>query len=236
VTTRLGFLIPPANPTIEPEMNALAPPGVTVHFSRMVIQEGGGGLEGQEERNRTQLAHLDETADLLIKVKPAVMMMAHAAMSYTLGRKGEAELMARMEQKYATRVSTAFAGVLAALEALGVKRVALGAPYAEGIMLKGKALLEEHGFEVVSAAVLPHGGNIYDLNAGHAAELARLIDRPEADAIYLSGLGLPTIAVLERLERDQGKPVISAATAMMWHALRLAGVPARVPGYGRLLA
>lgn len=213
----------------------MAPPGVTVHFSRMVIQEGGGGLEGQEERNRTQLQHIDQTADLLIKVKPDVMLMAHAAMSYTLGRAGEAELTARMQEKYKTRVSTAFAGVVAALQGLGVTRIALGAPYAEGIMLKGKALLEEHGFEVVSAAVLPHGGNIYDLTAEHAAELARLIDRPDAQAIYLSGLGLPTIDVIDRLERDLGKPVVSAATAMMWHALRLAGVRKAVPGYGRLL-
>ena len=33
---RLGFLIPPGNPTVEPEMIAMAPPGVSVHFSRSV--------------------------------------------------------------------------------------------------------------------------------------------------------------------------------------------------------
>ena len=29
---RLGFLVPPGNPTVETEMIALAPEGVTVHF------------------------------------------------------------------------------------------------------------------------------------------------------------------------------------------------------------
>jgi maleate isomerase len=38
------------------------------------------------------------------------------------------------------------------------------------------------------------------------------------------------------LEQDTGKPVISAASAMMWHALRTAGVQHRFTGYGRLLA
>ena len=30
---RIGFLVPPGNPTAEPEMMRLAPPGVTVHFT-----------------------------------------------------------------------------------------------------------------------------------------------------------------------------------------------------------
>ena len=32
--TRLGFLLPPGNPTIEPEMIALAPAGVSLHTTR----------------------------------------------------------------------------------------------------------------------------------------------------------------------------------------------------------
>jgi maleate isomerase len=38
------------------------------------------------------------------------------------------------------------------------------------------------------------------------------------------------------MERDLGKPAVSAAAAMMWNALRLAGVSDPVPGFGRLLA
>jgi maleate isomerase len=33
--TRIGFLLPPGNPTVEPEMAELTPPGVSVHFTRM---------------------------------------------------------------------------------------------------------------------------------------------------------------------------------------------------------
>ena len=46
---------------------------------------------------------------------------------------------------------------------------------------------------------------------------------------------MPTIATLEKMERDLGKPVVSAAAAMMWHALRVAGVNEPISGYGRLL-
>ena len=78
---RIGFMIPPGNPTIESEMPVMAPAGVSVHFSRMVAPGEGGTLDGQEDRNRSQIAHIDETADLLAKVKPDVMVLAHTASS-----------------------------------------------------------------------------------------------------------------------------------------------------------
>ena len=46
---------------------------------------------------------------------------------------------------------------------------------------------------------------------------------------------MPTIAELEAMERDLGKPVVSAAAAMMWNALRIVGERAPISGFGRLL-
>jgi maleate cis-trans isomerase len=53
--------------------------------------------------------------------------------------------------------------------------------------------------------------------------------------VLLSGTGLPTLDVLEPLERDLAKPVISSVQASFWQALRLAGVRQAIPGFGRLL-
>jgi maleate isomerase len=39
---RLGFLVPPGNPTVETEMIELAPNGVSLHFQRMVARGVGG--------------------------------------------------------------------------------------------------------------------------------------------------------------------------------------------------
>ena len=61
-----------------------------------------------------------------------------------------------------------------------------------------------------------------------AAAIGRQVDHPEAEAIFLSGVGMPTLDALRPLEDDTGKPVISAASAMMWHALRTAGVNTKV--------
>jgi maleate isomerase len=232
---RLGFLVPPGNPTVEPEMIALAPPGVSVHFNRMVARGTPGAPDGQNERNRMMVDNIDISIEMLALVRPDVIVLAHTATSYHLGRSGEAELLARLEQATGTRVVTAFGAVRQAFERLGVRKLALSAPYSRETTLQGKAHLEAHGIEVVNFANLPDVTNIYDETAERAYRLARMVDSAAAEAVFLTGTGMPTLSVLDPLEQDLGKPVVSSASAMMWHALRLAGVRQQIPGYGRLL-
>jgi maleate cis-trans isomerase len=232
---RLGFLLPPGNPTIEPELMALVPAGVSLHFHRMVAHGATGSLDGQEARNRMMIDHLGQSVELLAMVKPDVIVIAHTATSYTLGIEGEAALLARLAAASGRRIVTAFGSVAAGLQRLGAERVALGAPYSAETTEEGKAHLEAHGFRVVSHDNLKGVTNIYDETAERAYALARSVDRPEAEAVFLSGTGMPTLPVLEMLEADLGKPVISSNLAMMWHALRIAGVGEKIAGYGRLL-
>ena len=232
---RLGFLVPPGNPTVEAEMIALAPEGVSVHFHRMVARGMGGSLDGQSERNQMMIDNIDGSIELLAMVEPEIIVVAHTATSYYLGRGGEADLVARLERSTGRRIVTAFGSVVGALECLGVRKLALGTPYSAEVTVQGKAHLEAHGFEIANFANLQGIDNIYDTTAEQAYRLARLVDADEAEAVFLSGTGMPTVTVLEMLEQDLGKPVISSASAMMWHALRLAGVGQPISGYGRLL-
>ena len=52
---RIGVLLPPGNPTVEPELWSMAPAGVSLHFGRLETPAsvGKAGLaEGMEERTR----------------------------------------------------------------------------------------------------------------------------------------------------------------------------------------
>lgn len=233
---RLGFLLPPGNPTVEPEMIALMPAGVSLHFHRMGAGEGvPGALDNQDERTRAMIDSLDASVALLALVKPDIISIAHTATSYYLGREREAALLARLGEASGSRVVTAFGAVAAALERLGVRRIALGAPYSAATTAQGRAHLEAHGFTVTRAENLKGVANIYDETAERAYQLARSVDTAEAEAVFLTGTGMPTLPVLDMLEQDLGKPVISSASAMMWHALRRCGVHQPIAGYGRLL-
>ena len=233
---RLGFLVPPGNPTVEFEMMALAPPGVSLHFHHMDAGDGvPGALDNQDQRTRAMIDSLDNAAALLALVKPDIIVIAHTATSYYLGSEREAALLARLGKSCGVGIATAFACVAASLERLGVQRVSLGAPYSAETTAQGKAHLEKSGFTVVRAQNLQGVTNIYDETAERAYQLARSVDVPEAEAVFLTGTGLPTLPVLQMLEQDLGKPVLSSASAMMWYALRRCGVRQPIAGYGRLL-
>jgi maleate isomerase len=232
---RIGFLVPPGNPTVEPEMMELAPPGVSLHFTRMNAEGPAGTHTGQEERNLSQVASVPDGVKLLSMVSPNVIVMAHTATSYTLGQGLEATLVERMEALSGARFITAFGSVLEALAHLGARRIAYATPYSAEMTARGKQHLERCGLEVVSSGHLSNVRSIYEETSERAYTIARQVDHPDADVIFLSGVGMPTLDALKPLEEDTGKPVISAASAMMWHALRTAGVRCRIEGYGRLL-
>jgi maleate isomerase len=165
---------------------------------------------------------------------PQVIVLVHTATNYTLSREAEAGLVRRQEAARGTRFVTAFGSVPEALNGLGVRRIAYATPYGAHLTERGRAHLALHGFDVVGVARLEGVRIIYEEIAELAYAVGRQADRPEAEAVFLSSTGMPTLTMLQVLEDDLGKPVISASSAVMWNALRIAGVSSPRPGYGHL--
>src|SRR5689334_14979668 len=81
---RIGMLVPAGNPTVEPECYRVAPSGVTVHFSRLGtpgVTGITGGADGMEARTRAYLDGLPDALSVLRPVEPAVIVLAHTAVS-----------------------------------------------------------------------------------------------------------------------------------------------------------
>lgn len=64
--------------------------------------------------------------------------------------------------------------------------------------------------------------------------LARAADSPEAQAVMLPGTALHTAAFLPELEKELGKPVLTANQVTVWEALRLTDRRVNAPGLGAL--
>ena len=65
--------------------------------------------------------------------------------------------------------------------------------------------------------------------------MAKEVAHPESEAIFISCVTLHTIEIIEALEHDLGKPIITSNQVTMWNLLKLAGVNEKIEGYGQLL-
>jgi maleate isomerase len=235
--TRIGVLVPAGNPTVEPELYRMAPASVTLHFARLDATAGApGAADGMERRTLAYLDSLPAATRSLAAVRPSVVVLAHTAVSYLTGFTQEPALVDRLTALAGTPAVTAARAILAALAHLGVRRIALATPYPEVIGAAGRRYWEAAGLEVVAHHQLDDIANIYEETEARAYALARQADVPSAEAVLISGTGLPTAGIVEVLERDLGKPVVTSQTASLWQALRVVGIDPRVHGYGRLLA
>src|SRR3984893_19579431 len=104
----------------------------------------------------------------------------------------------------------------------------------------GKAMVDfmaMSGFTVVHSEVVGFVASIELSRVGRekAYELGRRTDRPDADVIVMPGGNWPAMNVVERLERELGKPVLANNAVSLCAALRLLKRPDSIPGYGRLL-
>jgi maleate isomerase len=168
-------------------------------------------------------------------VKPDAVVLAHTAVSYLSRYAGEPALVARLRDLAGPRAFTAAGAIDAALRHLGIRRLALATPYPDAISAAGLAYWQAAGFDVVAHRRLDTP-NIYAENEDRAYTLALSADTSTADALLISGTGLPTVGVVDRLEQTLLKPVVTSQIATLWHTLELLKIPDAVSGYGQLLA
>lgn len=228
---RIGFVLVPNERTIEAEMIGMAPEGVGVYFSR--------GTMPRDITVANLRAMHDSLAATAGRILPdnALDVICYACTSGTVVL-GEQAVAAELG-KGATgaKATTLLTGVIEGLRALDARRIVVGTPYLDEINSLEADYLSAAGFEVVAM----HGLQLHTddemvrLAPDYLVEFACAIDRPDADAVFISCGALRTVEVIAAIEEATGKPAICSNQAMLWHCLRLAGIDDRIPGYGRLL-
>lgn len=232
---RIGVLFP-GNSIVDRELWQWVPDGVSVHIYRL------GSFETLDEPysaavalRRSQSPQLEAATENLRIVEPSCVTYACTSGSFVGGVGHDQTIIERLARIARVPVSTTSTAMVRALRTLGVGRVAVGVPYLGEVGERLRAFLEGSGFKVVSVSALnlPHG--FATVPAAEAYRLARRADTPDAEAVFIACTALHTLEVLEPLEDDLGKPVVTANQATMWDALRLAGVSTtRLDGRGTL--
>jgi maleate isomerase len=99
----------------------------------------------------------------------------------------------------------------------------VGAPWSASINQTVAAFIEANGVKVLAQEAL---GLIRNLEIGlldpqTAYDVGRRVNRPGADAVMLACGNWSTFSIIEPLEHDLGKPVLTTNQVSLWHALKM---------------
>lgn len=218
---RIGVIVP-FDFALDREYWRYVPEHVTLHLTRTPFVSGPVGETVAAAVSEEDVV-VRATRDLLA-VSPEVMAYACTSGSFLRGVEGEQALRCAMEAAGAPRAVTTSGALLDALRVLGIRRLAVAAPYVRPLTERLLAFLAEAGFEVASSATMELEEAITEVDDEAVHRLAREADDPAAEALFIACTNLRTFDAIPVLEAALRKPVLTANQVTMWAALRAAGV------------
>ena len=235
----MGVLIPSGITILEGDLILMAPEGVSCHYHRYRFTGGKPGDEKDVmEGLRKAGDYIVDATELILHARPSVIVFGGTGTSFIGGHGHDQKLIDTMQKISgglpATTTSTA---MIKALKTVGAQKISVATPYVEGATKAAVNFIEAHGIEVVEVKWLGLAGpDISATNKETAYQLVKSVDRDESDAIFISCIDFDVLGIIQTLETDLGKPVITSNQATMWDMLRLAGIKDPIKGFGRLLS
>ncbi len=230
---RLGVLVPSGNAIAEPELRAMLPAEVGLVITRLP-------LRGSSEAELLAMAGpLESAAGLLADARPDAIAFHCTAVS-TFDPAMAEDLRRRIQAATGLPALATADALLAAVAALGGRRVLLVTPYIEAVHAREAAFLRASGVRVAGGSCMGISTNAEMARVAPVAisEQARaaLAAAPDADLCLISCTAIRSGVVISALEAELGLPVVTSNQALAWHALRALGLRDPVQGFGRLLS
>lgn len=227
---RLGILVPSGNVVAEPQINAMLPPGVAAYYTRLRLT---GSSDAELD---AMLAGLDSATEMLADARPDRLVF-HCTAVTTASPGTGTEITEQMHKATGIPAIATSHALEAAFAALGLRKLVLLSPYLPAVHTREIEYLRAIGLEVVADDSLGIDTNteMARVMTEQLYEFAVRNRSTEAEGYFLSCTALRSAEIIEELEAELGKPVVTSNQAMVWHALRTGGVADPVPGYGRLL-
>lgn len=227
VQTAIG-VVSPYDMALDAELWRWVPPEAALLFARTPYDPLPVTIEMVELLSDED--GIRAAAQQLKTVAPSAYAFACTSGSFVNGRAGEAEVASALAEAGGAPAVTSSGAIVAALAHLGMSRVAIATPYDAEITARLQAFLTESSLEVTGVAYLGLNSKMWTVPYRHTAELIRQANSKDAEAIVVSCTNLPTYDLIAPLERELGKPIISANQATMWAALALCELSAVGPG------
>jgi maleate isomerase len=227
---RIGMLVPSGNVIIEPQVNAMLPPGVALYATRLP-------LCGSSEAELLAMArNVDEAARLLAHANIGLIAFNCTAVS-TYSKAMEADIERRIAAATGLPALMTSKAIVEALRTFKARKVVLLTPYIAEVNAREVKFLEGGGLEVLSETGLGLNTNaeMALLEPDVWIELGKKHRKNDADAYLVSCTAVRSAEVIDALEQELDRPVVTSNQAIAWHCLRRGGIGDKVRGFGALL-
>ena len=218
-----GIMTPQGNPTVEAELGILLPAGSVTVATRLISPQ-----PTLRDRLLDYLQNLPVTVASYGGLTPDIIGFACTGSSYLVEPEAERRIIAPIEAARNCRIVTAAQAVKDACLALGLRRLALISPYPHWLTNTCRAHWERQGLTVTAVLELAADGGdkhgIYELTTASVLPSARTFQTADADAILVTGTGMPSLRTILALGSERTIPVLSSNLCLAWALTRGLGV------------
>ena len=140
------------------------------------------------------------------------------------------------EAKPKAKITTPSTAAIKALKKLNIKKIAIFTPYSKKLNDEIIDYFSSQGFDIVANTYLDIAAD-YDIgkvDQNFLLETLSQIEIKNADALFVSCTALPVLNLIERLEKELGKPVITSNQSLIWDTLESIGMNKDILGFGKL--
>ncbi|MGW5876670.1 maleate cis-trans isomerase family protein [Nocardiopsis terrae] len=213
-------VIAPYDFALDRELWRWAPDDVSLHLTRLPYVHVPVTVDQAAALSRGK--GVTRAVRALLAPEPLAVGYACASGSFVHGAAGERELHRTMLAAGAPAAVTTSGALIRALRTLEADRIAVVTPYVDSVTERLLGYLAEHGVGVTSSVGLGLLSHIWRVTYAQVARAVHEVDRPDAQAVYISCTNVLTYDIIAPLERELGKPVIAANQVTMWDLLRAA--------------
>ncbi|GHE36345.1 decarboxylase [Streptomyces cellulosae] len=233
--TALGFLYPGHSAEDEyPRIELLLGGDIRVDLVHTDIGEDAHRVDALREMGSPErlAAGLEE----LRLAGAEAVVWACTSGSFVLGWDGARDQVRRLALAAGMPASSTSFAFVNAIREIEVRRVAVGATYPEDVAQMFADFLRAGGAEVtgVHSSGIVTAAEVGAWGERELFALARAADTPDAEALLLPDTALHTVAHIPALEKELGKPVLTANQVSVWECLRLTDRRVNAPQLGAL--
>ena len=227
---RIGMLYPSSGIS-EREVEKMLPEEISLHVTRIPMSM-------PTYDSLSHMADSVEEASKLLEDAHVDIIAFNCTMGSLIRGKGyDQKIIGRIRQATGLPSTTTTTAVVAGLRTLDIKKLILVSPYTELLHQKEKAFLEGEGFRLLNDrwVGLSDCFQQYEMEPLRWCEMVIAMQQPQCEGYFISCGGIRVVEIIQQLERELGKPVITSNQALIWHCLRIMGLQEPIEGFGRLL-